>query len=560
MADQYKRDQIDRRVKALKDERQTFISHYRELSEFVSPVKGRFLTTDRNRGEKRYNRIINSVGTSALRICSSGMFAGTMSPARPWFALETEDPDLMDSQRVRAWLYDVESLLRRIFGSSNFYNQAPVMLSEMIQFGTGCMLHVDDFQDVARFYTQTAGSYMIAQNNRLDVDTLAREFEWTVDQIVREFGYDNCSQSVKNQYDRGNYDVWVPLVHYIAPNAEYNANKIDAKYKLYKSCYYEPGNGNKDQFLRESGFDEFPAYCPRWSVTGDDIYGTDCPAMTALGDIRGVQLEEKRKAQAIDKMVNPPLVGPPSLRNVPITTLPGGVNIYDGTGNEKLQPVYQVNMSLNELRMDIDAVERRIKDAFYVDLFMAISDMEGIQPRNQLDITERNQERLLQLGPVLERLQGEFQNKLIDRTFNQCVRAGVIGGPKGLPIPPELSGSPIKVKYISPLAMAQRQQGTTGIERMVGFVMNMAQVWPEARDKLDADQTVDEYSQALGVPPRTVASDDVVAQRRAVQAQQQQQAEALAAAQQGADTAKSLASAKTDGSNALTNLAGALTK
>src|SRR3546814_5750401 len=66
---------------------------YKELSEFIQPRRGRFFISDRNKGDRRYGKIINSKATQAHRIARSGMLAGTMSAARPWFGLQTPDPD-----------------------------------------------------------------------------------------------------------------------------------------------------------------------------------------------------------------------------------------------------------------------------------------------------------------------------------------------------------------------------------------------------------------------------------------------------------------------------------
>src|SRR5574341_822646 len=148
-----------KRVSALKKERSSFIAHYRDLSEFVQPRRGRFLTQDRNRGEKRHNSIINSRASRALRIAKAGLFAGIMSPARPWFKLETWEVDMMRFSAVKNWLYAAELQLRHIFNQSNLYNMAPVMLGETLLFATGAMGHVEDVEDVARFYTYPAGSY-----------------------------------------------------------------------------------------------------------------------------------------------------------------------------------------------------------------------------------------------------------------------------------------------------------------------------------------------------------------------------------------------------------------
>jgi len=550
VADQTLRDYFERRRSSLKTERSSFIPHYKDLADFVQPRRGRFIQQNRNRGEKRFQNIINSKATQALRAATAGMLAGTMSPSRPWFRLETVNPDYMESQRVKVWLYKQENLLREIFNQGNLYNMAPTMISELLLFGTGCMTHVDDFADVARFYTHTAGSYMIGQDDRYVINTLVREQDLTVSQIIKWFGKENVSDAVKNAYDKGNYDAWYPIVHFIEPNPDVKLGSPMAKDRASRSVYYEPG-GDKDKYLSRSGFDNFPAYVPRWDVTGEDIYGTSCPGMIALGDIKGLQIEEKRKAQAIDKMVNPPLKGPAELRNVPVNSLPGGLTLYNGIqGREGLQPIYQVNPNLQDLKEDIARVERRIDEAFYVDMFLAISQMEGIQPRNQYDLVQRNEERLLQLGPVLERMHGEFLARLVERTFDQCVQSGIINNP-----PPEIAGQEINVRFISNLAMAQRAVATQPIERIAGFVGNMAQLYPQLTDKFDADQAVDEYAKAIGGPPAIIVPDDVVQANRDQRAKLQEAQMKLAAANQAASAVKTASDAKTGDANVLTDLA-----
>jgi hypothetical protein len=514
-------DFYNKQFSAMETEYSTFLPHHRELSEFISPRRGRFLEQDRNKGIKKHRSIINSAATQALRVAVAGMLNGTMSPSRPWFALETLDPDMMENAQVRNWLWQVELILREILNASNFYNMAPTFLKELLLFGTTAMTHVDDFENVARFYAHTAGSYYLGQNGDLEIDRLARSFEWPVIQIIGRFGYDNCSTTVKNLYDRGNYFSWVPIRHFICPNEEKTGNRF--KDKPFKSVYFEPGNSgvDKDKFLSVAGFETFPAYAVRWDVTEGDIYGVDCPGMTALGDVKQLQLEEKKKAQAIEKHVNPPLQGPPAVKNVPVSGLPGGLTTFEGDDSKQpLRPIYQVEPRLQELRLDMDAVERRIQNAFFNDLFLAISNMEGIQPRNQLDLSQRNEERLVQLGPVLERLHGEFLATMVDRVFNQAVKADILP-----PAPEPLQGTPLRVRFISTLAMAQRSVVTQDLERMTTFVGGLVQLGKEdVLDKFDADQAVDEYSKAIGLPPSVIVPDEVVAKTRGVRQQQMEAA------------------------------------
>ena len=551
MADQYKRDYYERRRSAMKAERSSFISHYQELAEFIQPRRGRFFPTDRNRGDRRWNSIINSHATQALRVATSGLFSGVMSPTRPWHRLTLEDdPDLMEYGPVKQWLWLVEEQQRSIFSGSNLYNMAPVMLQELLLFSVGCMSHVDDFEDVARFYTHTVGNYMISQDEGFRVNTVAREQEMTVEQIIGKFSpaprdiNPSISAMVRQQYDKGNYDAWYPIVHFVDPNPERSDGSQNPMKRDFRGVYYEPGHLDKDVVLEEKFFFEFPFYCPRWDVTEEDIYGTNGPGMTALGDVRGLQLEERRKAQGIDKMVSPALHGPPSLRNVPINNMPGQTTIYEPGGTQHyLRPVHEIDLRLQELMQDIEKVERRIDKAFYVDLFMAISEMPGIQPRNQLELTQRNQERLIQLGYPLERMFGEFLSPMIARTLGQQWRAKIIPPP-----PKEIQGRPLKIKYVSSLAMAQQSVTTGNIDRLSSFVAGLVGAgFTGAADKFDADQAVDEYAALIGAPPKLVVPDNIVAAQRQQRQQMQQAAQMAEIAKTGAEAASAVGGMSMEG-------------
>jgi len=530
------RDYLNQRVSQLELERQSFISHWKELSVNISPRRGRFEQTDRNIGTKRHKAIINSRGTQALGTARAGMFAGVMSPTRPWFEIGVPDPELSNSTNVRIWSTQVEAIMLEIFNTSNLYSMAPVMLGELLLFGTGCMTHVDDDENVARFYTHTAGSYMVSQNDKFEVDTLVREFMMTAEQMIEEFGMENLSIEVERAIEQHELHSWFNVRHLIEPNKDYKPDNPLSKFKKFISVKYEPGNNDKSKLLSISGFDEFPAYVPRWALTGEDVYGTDSPGMITLGDVKGLQIQEKRKAQALDKMVSPPLVGPASIRNTTVASIPGGLTLYDGDPTRtKLEPLYAVNLALGELIQDMDRTERRINEAFFVDLFLAITDMEGIQPRNELEISERRAESLLQLGPVLESIQGDFLDNLISRTFNQMLRAGLVP-----PAPPEIQGQPIKVRYISSLALAQRAVDTRPIQALASFTASLVGSGLSDGKKFNGDAAISKWAELTGAPAQLVVDDELIAEQRAQEAaiqKQQLQAELTTQLAQAAATA-----------------------
>lgn len=544
MADQTRKNFYERRKGALELERSTFIPHWKELAQYILPRKARFFVEDRNRGDKRYQSIINSRGTQAVKVSRAGLLSGVMSPSRPWFNLETEDAGLMESQKVRAWLDAVTKKMLGVYNRSNLYSVAPIMIGDVLLFATGSMVQLEDDKDVVRFYAHPIGSYVISQDERYNVNTHIRDFQMTVEQLVKEFKIENCSTRVAALYKKGDFDQWITVCHYVGPNPEYDGDKLDSKYKKIASVTWElgcqeRGTTSEYRYLRESGFDEFPYYVPRWDLTGEDVWGTDSPGMVALGDIKQLQLEERRKMQAIDKMVNPPLKGPASVKNVPVSSLPGGLTIYDqDVGKDGLAPIYQVEPRISELKEDMQHVESRINEAFFVDLFFAITQMEGVQPRNQLELTQRNQERLLQLGPVLERLHNDFLSNMIERTFNIMARKGLLPAP-----PDELAGQPLSVKFVSSLAMAQRSAQIAAINDMRLFVTESASGgFPEAADKFNADEAISELSLVMGVPANIIRSAEEVAQireqRGQAQAQQHQQDQLAQLSQQIVSTSR----------------------
>lgn len=541
------RDKLLTRWSALKTERSGWMDHWREISDYLLPRSGRFVSTDRNKGDKRFNNIYDSTGTQALRVLGAGMMSGATSPARPWFRLTTSDPQLDESAAVKQWLAEVQRLMLMVFTKSNTYRALHSLYEELGAFGTGASIVLPDFDDVIRHYPLTIGEYAVATDYRGQVATLYREFDKTVGELVGEFGRDAVSQTVRNLYDRGNLDAWVTIIHAIEPRSDRDPSKRDAKNMAWRSCYFEPG-AQQGQYLRESGFKTFPAVVPRWSVSGGDIYGNS-PGMEALGDIKQLQHEQLRKAQGIDYKTRPPLQAPTSMKNREIDSLPGGVSFVDAANpNGGIRTAFEVNLDLSHLLMDIQDVRERIRGSFYADLFLMLAN----SPRTNMtatEVAERHEEKLLMLGPVLERLHNELLDPLIEMTFERMLAAGIVP-----PAPPELQGSELNIEFVSMLAQAQRAVATNSVDRYVANLGVVAQYKPDVLDKFNSDAWADAYADMLGVDPDLIVPGEQVAvirQQRAQAAQAQQAAEMM---QQGADTAQKLANAQTNTPSALTNV------
>lgn len=524
-----------RRLEELKAVRSPWEATWQALADYIEPTRLRMQSV--NEGPLSRAKILDSTATFALKTLASGMHSGITSPARPWFRLTTFDPDLKDYGPVKNWLANVEQRMREVFQKSNIYPAFHTGYGDLGQFGQSCGILVEDGREVIRMQQLLHGRFWIARDETGRASTLYRQFKWSVQRIVSRFGYDACSLAVRTQYDHGNYDKTFEICHAIEPRLNRNAQMIDKKNKPFLSNYWEANHANDDRLLEESGFDENPIVAPGWELPGDDHYALS-PGQIALGDVKMLQIEQTRKLEAIDKMVRPPMTGPTSMRNNPASLLPGAVTYVDDPSGKGFRPAMEVNLRLSELMQDIRDTGNRINQAFYADLFLMISNMEGIQPRNQFEIAERKEEKLLALGPVLENVYNGQLAPVIDRTFNILERRKELP-----PAPPELQGRDLQIEYISILAQAQKAVATGSIERTAAFIGNLAGVKPDILDKFDADEAVDQYADMVGSPPSIIVADDKVKAIRESRAQAQRAAQQAEMAAQMAPAAKAGAEA-----------------
>jgi len=543
-----KRERYQALQTRLWSDRASFDSHWRELGDFLLPRRTRFWPGDRNRGDKRNQNIIDSTGRFAARTLASGLHAGLTSPARPWMKLTTPDPDLATAKPVQVWLEEVRKRMMVIFADTNLYNMLPIVYGDMGVFGTAAMGILPDAKDLFRAYTYPIGSYALALDARGLATTFIRKYELTCRQIVEEFGvrrgyrdidWTTISSAVKNAWDRSNYEAAFELCWLVMPNEEVDPRRLEAKYLPWTSCHFELGSDElvraERKFLRESGFKSFPIMAPRWDITADDAYGTDCPGMTALGDVKQLQIMQRRKGQAIAKMVDPPLVGSPELRSQKTSLLPADVTYVRDPANG-LRAIHEVTLNIEHLARDLGDTQYRIQRAFYEDLFLMLArsdDRLGADRPTAREIEERHEEKLIALGPVLERTNDELLDPLVDRVFELMVDAGLI--PEA---PEDLSGVNLKVEYISILQQAQKLVSVSGQDRFVQSIGSMVEVFPEVRHKINAYRIVDTYQDMLGVDPELVRSDDEADELAGAEAQQAQQAQAAANAMAMAKAAK----------------------
>lgn len=554
-----KRQKYERLYGKMRDERSSWEQDWRNLGDYILPRRTRFLVDEDNRDlrRQRTNKIVDSTATRAARTLQSGFHSGVSSPSRPWFKLTTPDPKLAEFAPVKAWLHRVTTRMHTIFLKSNLYNILPTLYGDLGTFGSPAMSILEDDEELMRGYSYPIGSFFLQCSRRGVVNGFAMEYKMTVEQIVEEFAgpandpdWTNISPAIKNQWEKASYLNKHDIVWMILPNPEFDPEKFQAKYKRWLSCYWEKGD-NRGMFLRESGFNEFPILAPRWHVTGADWYASDCPGMTGLGDVRELQTLKRRKAQMIEVGINPSLQAPESLRTQKISLRPGDVAYLSAlqlSKEHKITPIRDVNlMALRYLIADIQDVRLGINEAFFKDLFLMLQQNDGRMTARE--VAERHEEKLLMLGPVLERMNDELYDPLIDRAYAIMDRQGMIPPP-----PKELQGMTLKVEYTSIMAQAQKLVGASAISGFLQSTVPLIETFPIVRYKLNPGAIVDEYADIYGVNPKFIVSDEDAEKAYQQALEQQQKQQQLEQVEQASKAAKNLAGSDMDSNTALSRI------
>ena len=543
-------NELQQRYQALKEERQSWEKDWRLLAEHFLPRKCRMESEAEsltNKGGLRHNKL-DSTAFYAMRDLSAGLHGGLTSPARPWFALTLQDQITSKNSKVRRWLDDVSERMRFIYHRSNFYNAISSFYAELATFGTAFMFELEDERTVVRFVPLTAGEYCLDTDASGRVDTVFRSVPMTLRQLEQEFGREKLPENLRNMLENSqNWSERFPVVHAVVPAANWARCKPNM---AFASVYYLEGQGlgsgtknwgskSGGVILREGGFEEFPGFGVRWDITGNDVYGKG-PAYDTLADSVLLQQMSQTMLKALHKEIDPPLAAPAGFENVSL--LPGAVNPVNPLNGsaQAIYPIMQVRHNIQGTYEVIAQIQNKVREGLFNNLFRMLlnSDRRQITAR---EVAAREEEKLILIGPVLERLNDEFFIPLTSRTFNIMERQNWLP-----PAPEAIQNMELNVEFVSILAQAQKMVATGTIEQFAMFVGNVARMYPDALDSIEVDAMVDNYAEYLGVASNMLKGQDKREEERQTRLAQQQQMQQMQQQMAAVSAAQKLGSARVD--------------
>ena len=516
--------QLKSSLNQLIEKRNYWEEHWQECSDYFLTRKAD-VNTARSKGDKRNIQVFDSSAIHSLELLSSSLHGMLTSSANRWFDLRFKEAAVNEDDTAKEWLEDSTDKMYLAFARSNFQQEIFEAYHDLVCFGTACLYIEEDTDDIIRFSSRHIKEIYISEDAKGMVNCIYRRFKITAKAAVEKFGLENLSRSIQSTYKNAPFDD-VELCHVVKPRDMYNPKKKDKSNMPFMSAYFEY---NEDHIISQGGFREFPYVVPRYLKASNEIYGRS-PAMAALPDVKVLNKMTEISLKAAAKQVDPPLLIPDDSMILPVRTAPGSLNFYRAGSRDRIEPL---NIGANNplgLNME-DQRRQSIARTFHVDQLL-------IQENRTLTATEvlqRNEEKMRILGPVAGRLQSELLQPLIIRVFSIMLRNNLFAQP-----PEILQGQEIDVEYISPVALAQKQQELSSIMRGLEIFGSISQVAP-VMDYIDDKGLVKQIIKTLGLPAKMIKSDSEVEELKAQRQEQQAQQAEMMQAMQEAKVAKDAA-------------------
>jgi len=500
--------ELVKRYDSMENQRVNWTQHWQELAYYVMPRKDDIYKS-KTAGEKKGLYLYDSTAHHAAVLLASALHSMLTNPVSNWFNLCTGDRTIDELEEVIQWYYDTENTIHQVLLNSNFHSEIHEAYLDIVTFGTGPMLIEKDEDFYVRFQARPIYECYLDENNKGRIDTLFRKFEWTLRQIVQQWGIERLPEDLQRKYKEDSNCKHM-ILQAIYPREDYDRTKIDGKNKKFASVYVLC---ETKTVLSEHGFDQFPYITPRWSKLTREIYGRS-PAMGALPDIKLLNEVKKVTIKAAQKTVDPPVQVPDDGMVLPVKLTPGSTNYYRAGTTDRIE-LMNFSGRVDIGRETINDLRNAIREGFFIDQLQL---SQGPQ-MTATEVIQRTEEKLRILGPVLGRMTSELLQPLLDKVFTILLEAKRIK-----PIPQALSGKNLEVRFSSAIAKAQKTTKIDNLTRVLSLVAPIAQMDQQALDKINADETIDFIYNIFELSPSLTRKDADVKKIRSSRAQAQQQA------------------------------------
>lgn len=508
---------IKRRLSEMRAAKQPHEQVWRDCYDLTFPARAHGLMSQiisATDAQQRKAVIYDSTAGDACKVGTATLM-GSMVPSNAlWFGLDIGEA----SDEERAYLDEFAKFMWQNIHSSNFDAEAfDGLLDNMV---AGWFVLYEDEAEEGGYYFELwpIGECLIGSTRSgSSVDTVYREFTLSVAQSVAEYGIDKVSHKVRECYENKRFDEKVRLVHAIEPRGLYAVGGKFARNLPFASCHMEL---DTTHLLRESGYHEFPCMVPRWARLPSTAYATG-PMSDALPDVRTLNEVVKWGLLGAETAIAPPMIAEDDGVLNPRNIRMGPRKIIVANSVDSIKPLI-TGAKVEFAEIKAERLQGAIRKVLLAD---QLPPADG-PVKTAYEWSVRVETLRKMLGPMFARFQSEFLQVLVERTFGITWRANERSGFKLVGRPPEsLLGRSFTVRYLSPLARAQRLEDVAAMDRFEMALAQEAQVDPSVLDVYDLEDAARERGHLLGVPQKLIRDQKRTGEVRDARAKAQQQAQ-----------------------------------
>ena len=524
-------------VSHLEGLREKRLAQQLEIGKLILPSRGLF------KGEEteclRDANLFNPAAQRALRKAAAGMTQAITPSSNPWFRHAFLSRDDREVTYANEFIDAVDSRIRSVLSEGGFYQAIHSFNKELLGFGCALICCEESLKTVTRFFCQTCGTYAVALDAEKMLSCVVRRLRMTPTEMKERFGEDKLSSVTRELLKTKPYGP-VEVVHVVRKREDGDVRKKDARNMPFASYWYEE---NGEGLLTESGVHSMPFFFTTWE-DARGIYGTG-PGDDALADQKGIEAWERRKAVGIEKMIDPPLLAPGTLKRH-VRAAPGETvsDTAFGQGNG-IRPLYEINFgpAVQYVQEEVNQISMRLEDVMMANIFANMSLETRPAGMTMTEYMDRRRRSAELMGPTVSSYEPRVLNPLIERVYMLLDEAGL------LPPPPDglSEWATLDVSYQSPMAQMLEQSGAVATAQFMEQIAPLIKISPDIMDKIDVDQMIDELAQRMGVPASIIRSDETVAAIRQQRAEAQAAQQAQASAMMEAEQAAKLGNVKTQG-------------
>lgn len=540
--------EIKKRFDALESQRKTLDDTLQVIERYVVPHRGEFFRPLENEQEVEWRRrdIYDSTAVDACETLAASMQGNLTSATTMWFGMTFRNNLLSEDQAAQEWLEECGKRIYQSLSDSNFNLESSEFYLDLTSFGTAVIFEEAETEDKNNwkgldFQAAPLRDCYFEMTHKNQVKRFYRRYQWTPLQIVDKFGIDTptkIQEEVKRQ-DSNNRKYNIVFCVYEREDKKQNIDSTKTLSALerpfgWKWVMHETG----EQIGKEGGYYEQPAFVARWRKTSGSQWGYS-PAHIVLSDILTLQELTEETLESLGKAIDPSTLTTERNLMSDLDIGRGGLTVVKDIDGIKVHES-RARFDVGELR--IDRLQESIRRAFRVDQL----ELKNSPAMTATEVQVRYELMQRLLGPTLGRLQADFLDPLINRTFKILYRAGL------LPETPESvvkANAELDIEYIGPLPRAQRQEVVLATNQWLANNIGLVDVKPEVLDNIDFDAITRDTAALAGLPAKYLVPTDKVTQVREERAAEERELKQNAMAQQEGEAMK----AQGEGQEAMNN-------